>query len=93
MINDYVDDSRKTWLTINDVNTSRESNRSAINQLDYKRDTITSCCGIAEAFNDYFCGIALGLLVMIRSGFNLTEIGDSYMLSMITKLINLKLLV
>ena len=92
MINDYVDDSRKTWLTINDV-TSRESNRSAINQLDYKWDTITSCCGIAEAFNDYFCGIALGLLVMIRSGFNLTEIGDSYMLSLITKLINLKLLV
>ena len=66
MINDYVDDSRKTWRTINEV-TSRESNRSAINQLDYKGDTITSCCGIAEAFNDYFCSIALGLLVMIRS--------------------------
>ena len=30
MINDYVDDSRKTWRSINEV-TSRESNRAAIN--------------------------------------------------------------
>ena len=33
--NDYTDDCPKNWRTINEV-TSRESNRSVINQLDYR---------------------------------------------------------
>lgn len=44
-----------------------QTDQLLINQLDYKGDIINSCYGIAEAFNDYFCSIALGLLVMIRS--------------------------
>ena len=52
----YNGNSRKTWETINEV-TRRNSDKSAINELELNGARITNSTEIAEGFNTFFAEI------------------------------------